>query len=157
MQPTENNKSYRPAWKDRIGLNDRWRRDLDLCSDTFGTAEYIDRVECLRNDLVNIKDGPQLVDIVKEYVKGDLEDYRNGVLDFWKKENPEFISGDDLVLKVKKEINLEASKMLHHFILQLLENNGFGMYQTTQVKRRSDGYLQYDNNEYDNLEYDNLE
>jgi len=154
---TEAAKNYKPAWKDRIGLNDRWRKDLDLCSETYGTPEYIDRVSCLLNDLINIKDGPALVDIVNDYIDNVLDPWKEGGLTFWKKENRELQDDEDLILKVKKEINLEASKRLHHFILQLLENEGFGMYQTAQVKRRKDGYLQYDNNEYDSLDYDNLE
>ncbi|MBD3263645.1 MAG: hypothetical protein GF375_00905 [Candidatus Omnitrophica bacterium] len=127
---TEAKNSYKPAWKDRIGLNDRWRKDLDLCSETYGTSEYIDRVECLRNDLINIKDGPQLVDTVNEFVDGKLTDWKAGGLTFWKSESPELADDPDLVLKIKKEINLEASKRLHHFILQLLENEGFGMYKS---------------------------
>jgi hypothetical protein len=131
MPEAKNN--YKPAWKDRIGLNDRWRKDLDLCSETYGSLEYIDRVECLRNDLINIKDGPQLVDIVDDYVNGDLDKWKSDGLIFWKNNNPELADDPDLILKVKKEFNLEASKRLHHFILQMLENYGFGMYKISNI------------------------
>jgi len=127
---TEAKTNYKPAWKDRIGLNDRWRKNLDLCSETYGTGEYIDRVDCLRNDLINIKDGPQLVDIIDEYVEGALSKWKEDGLIFWKEKNQDLADDPDLVLQIKKEINLEASKRLHHFILQLLENEGFGMYKS---------------------------
>jgi len=122
---------HRVAWKDRIGLSLRWKMDLDACSEYYQTDRYPARVECLRNDIININNGPQLQTIVEDYINGELEDWMNKEYIDWWNSNPRDRTDANLVKNIWKDIKYRAYEKIHHFILQMLEDNGFGTYQST--------------------------
>jgi hypothetical protein len=127
-------KQYHVAWADRIGLTDRWRRDLDLCSETFGTKYYPARVDALRNDIININDGPQLSDMIDEYVNNFLRNWIETTYSNWRTKYPHDAKIREGRLKTEKEISFEAKKRLNKYITQLLEDNGFGTYKTRVIE-----------------------
>jgi len=127
----ETTTKYRVAWKDRIGLTDVWRKDMLACSETFGTDKYPSRVECFRNDLINIKNGPQFSDLVEKYINEDLGNFYQERFEKWKQENPTDRNDAAIIVNVLKKIKYEAYEKLHHYIVQMLENEGFGTYRSS--------------------------
>ena len=51
--------SHHVAWSDRIGLNKQWAKDIQICSDYFGTPQYRLMVRRWKNNIPNIKNGIQ--------------------------------------------------------------------------------------------------
>ena len=121
---------YHVAWADRIGLSERWRRDMDLCSETYGTKYYPARVEALRLDIINIRNGPKLKDMINDFVSKELSVWKQKSYDSWKEKNPHQARITSNVVRAETEINYEGCKKLHAYIVQLLEDQGFGTYKT---------------------------
>ena len=118
------------SWKDRLGLNRVWEQDILVCSSLFRTDGYSDAVDRFRNNMINIKNGPQLRDIVSNYVKGELKDWREGYISKWSEENRSDARVPEILSKTEAEINMKAHELLYNFMLQTLENNGFCFYQS---------------------------
>lgn len=146
-------KPFHVIWADRIGLTDRWRRDLDLCSETYGTPEYINRVDALRNDIINIKDGPSLSNMIDNYIRDDLRVWILEIYNGWKIKNVSESKLQEGRLKTEKEIRFEAKKRLHKFITQLLEDKGFGTYKS----KVSEDEISLNGKSYSDNDYDILD
>jgi hypothetical protein len=122
--------NHHVAWKDRIGLNKAWMLDVLACSESFGTEGYSNAVKRYRNDLVNIKGGPNLRSIVDEYVKGPLDRWKDAEYRRWVQINPNDSLIPEICKRVEYEIDDHAMERLHTFINQLMEDNGFGFYRS---------------------------
>lgn len=126
-----NEVSHHVAWADRLGLNKIWFEDMKTCSAYFDTDYYPSAVERFENDIINIRgDGPKLRDKILEYKKNSLEAVVHQAKMNWiathpmEAQNPSFLRDQESFLERKR------AKYLHHFIIQLLEDNGFGFYES---------------------------
>lgn len=122
--------SHHVAWADRIGLNKQWARDIESCGETFGTEMYLIMVRRFKNDIPNIKNGPQLKDLIDNFEKKDLNEYGNVLLEEWKGNYPQEADNESFVRQKEKEINMLAAEELYKYIIQLLEDQGFGFYKS---------------------------
>ena len=116
------------AWADRIGLNKQWARDIQTCSETFGTNFFPFAVKRFLNNIPNIREGPQLNSIISEYRDKTLSVEFNLMLDDWKIKYPDLAINQDYVDQKSDEISMYISEKLYHYIIQTLEDNGFGFY-----------------------------
>lgn len=119
------------AWKDRLGLNRIWEQNILACCKSFGTDAYIDSVECFRSTLVNVKNGPQLKKNVDDYFNGELKEWQENMLMNWVDSNRSESRIPELLRRTKNEYVIKAYQYLFSFILQTLEDNGFGFYQSS--------------------------
>jgi len=130
MNEEKKDSKHHVAWADRLGLNKLWFDDMKACSLSFGTDEYPIMVARFENDVVNIKSGPQLKDIITEYKRDKLDPLIDKLLRNWinaypqESQNSSYLRDQEIFLEKKK------TRMLCNFILQLLENNGFGFYKS---------------------------
>lgn len=147
----ENNQQHHVAWADRLGLNKIWHDAIEECRMTYGTEKYRQSVFGLYHLIVNIKDDPKLKDIVDKYKDGIWEDKIKERLSKWCKENPSLIDEPFIVQSEEELIRDDMMSDLFDYILQLLENEGFGFYKSTEIKHGSDGYIHYndENNNYE--------
>lgn len=124
-------KDHHVAWADRIGLNKQWARDVHDCSDTFGTLYYVIAVRRFCNNIPNIKSGPQLRTIIKQYIDVDLESRKKVLLSTWMESFPQEAINPDLVRQKQEEIELWAAEALYAFVIQTLEDEGFCFYESS--------------------------
>lgn len=120
--------NHHVAWADRIGLNKQWARDIQFCSDCFGTSMYSIAVRRFHNNIPNIKDGPDLHEIIAKYRDTTLTAEHDRLLDEWKSKYPDYAMNPDYVSQKSEEIGDFISSKLYHYILQTLEDYGFGFY-----------------------------
>ena len=119
-------KKHHVAWADRIGYHKILFQDIQACSMMYGTEEYPKAVWRLYNDILNIKDGPALKDMVNKYLKEKWAIKRYKVLS----SNEELRCGDLSVERdIIDDINGEMMPELCYYIKQLLEEYGFGTYK----------------------------
>lgn len=121
--------NHKVAWKDRLGLNRVWEQDILFCSNMFRSDGYVDAVNRFRNNMINIRDGPQLKDIVDDYVKKDLRVWREERLIVWADNNRSDARVPEILSRTEKEIDMKAHELLYNFMVQLLEDNGFCFYK----------------------------
>ena len=121
--------SHHVAWADRIGLNKQWARDIQDCGETFGTETYIIAVRRFKNDIPDIKNGPQLKTKIKEFEAVDLKEFRKTLLAEWKHNFEQEAKNESFVSQKQDEINIYAAEELYKYIIQLLEDKGFGFYK----------------------------
>lgn len=130
------------AWADRIGINKVWARNILDCNENFGLSGYPNSVDRLHNSLINIKNGPQLKMIVDEYKNKVLEDWKKKMKEEWKQRNPKYLSNHGRLKQLDNDINYDSMKMLYNYIVQTLEDNGFGFYESRDIPKGRDGYSQ---------------
>lgn len=118
------------AWKDRLGLNEQWMRDIMACSANYGSDDYLTAVSRFRDDIVNIKDGPQLRDIIDRYVDTTLYRMEEEEMRKWIQMFPNEAKIQEEREAQKFEIRREHARQLYKFMIQLLEDNGFGFYKS---------------------------
>ena len=122
--------NHHVAWADRLGLNKQWSRDIERCSDAMGTPYFPIAVRRFKNNIINIKNGPSLHDIINKFENIKLQEMKYTQLMLFKKNYPEK-SNDEAYLRHKLEdINMWGSEQLFHFMLQLLEDHGFCFYES---------------------------
>jgi hypothetical protein len=119
------------AWADRLGFNKRWSNIMDECSKAHGTDEYVNQVDRLKNDIINIKDGPTLSDTIEDYYRTIISTMGNTLYDEWVYRNQQEARIEESVSDVKERIRLFQAEKLYKFICQTLENNGFGFYKSS--------------------------
>jgi len=98
--------------------------DIQACSETFGTELYRTNVQRLRHDVLNMKDGPNLRDIVEEYYSGPWNDGIKKELAEWKQRNPDLREELTIVQDEEEKIRDDHMIQLCDFIRQLLMDNG---------------------------------
>lgn len=116
------NDDHHVAWADRIGLNRTWAKAIEKIWVTYGTDEYYNAVMGLYSILINIKNGPQLRTVTDEYVQ---EKY----VELKKKLEP--FTDTYAYRNEKKILEEEMLPDIATFMIQLLEDNGFGFYEST--------------------------
>lgn len=121
--------NHHVAWADRIGLNKQWARDIEVCGESFGTEMYLVAVRRFKNDIPDIKSGPQLKTEIKKFEKTELRTYSETLLAEWKENFPQEAKNESFVVQKQKEINIYAAEELYKYIIQLLEDEGFGFYK----------------------------
>lgn len=132
--PMTDEKNHHVAWKDRLGLNQQWMRDIEACSVSHGTEDYINQVDRFRNDIINVKNGPQLYDTINtEWEKNIMVD-GNNLFNQWVEQHPQDSRIDEERTAAQDKIRAYQAEKLYHFIIQTLENTGFGFYQSTLVE-----------------------
>jgi len=120
--------SHHVAWADRIGLNKQWARDIQTCGDAFGSELYLTAVRRLKNDIPDIKNGPQLKTMIKKFEDGELKEFKEDVFEQWRLNFEQESRNESFVAAKRNEINLLATEELYKYIIQLLEDNGFCFY-----------------------------
>jgi len=110
------------AWADRIGLNKTWSKAIERIWATYGTREFRSAVWGLNIVLINIKKGPQLKKKTDEYIKQVRENNKKKLESFI--DTPAYDNEDDLLEE-------EMLPDVANFMIQLLEDNGFGMYESS--------------------------
>lgn len=136
--------SHHVAWADRIGLNKQWARDIQTCGDAFGSDMYLVAVRRFKNDIPDIKSGPQLKTKIKEFEEGELNEFKKILLYEWKKNFEQEAKNESFVAQKQDEINMYAAEELYKYIIQMLEDHGFAFYEATDVKTGRDGYKHYE-------------
>ena len=126
----QDEKTHHVAWADRIGLNKVWARNILDCNENFGKPTYPNSVRRLQNSMINIRNGPQLKTIIDIYTKTILNKWKTSMINDWKNENIVDASNPSRVRSKTKDINYESMKMLYNYIVQTLEDNGFGFYES---------------------------
>ena len=118
------------AWKDRLGLNRIWEQSIIRCLNSYGTTSFIDDVNLLRTLIINIKDGPQLRSIIDDYYNNTIMIWINNGVEEWKQKNKAESSMPELVNRTRNEFKNFYYPYFLSFIMQTLENHGFGFYKT---------------------------
>jgi len=123
-------KDHHVAWKDRLGLNRIWEQSIIRCLNSYGTTSFIDDVNLLRTLIINIKDGPQLRSIIDDYYNNTIMIWINNGVEEWKQKNKAESSMPELVNRTRNEFKNFYYPYFLSFIMQTLENHGFGFYKT---------------------------
>ena len=118
------------AWADRLGLNKIWHDAIEFCRMSYGTSEYRQAVFGLYHLMVNIKDGAQLKDTIDKYKDGEWENKISERVDKWCMENPSLNDEPFIIQMEEEKIRDDLMSDLFDFILQLLEDEGFGFYKS---------------------------
>lgn len=104
---------------------------MQVCSANFGTTFYPIAVERFENDILNIKDGPAMKNKINDYKKNTLDPLILSERDEWIESHPQQAQNQSYLRDIELVLKQKKAKLLHNFILQLLEDNGFGMYKGT--------------------------
>ena len=131
---TDENSNHHVAWKDRLGLNKQWMLDIQACSMTHGSTDYVNQVDRFLNDIINIKNGPHLYDIIKDEWNNKIAVEGERALEQWKRTHLQESRIEEEVRDAQERIRQNQAERLYHFIIQTLEDNGFGFYQSTIVE-----------------------
>ncbi len=126
----QSNSSHHVAWADRIGINKQWARDIEACSESYGTSTYHHMVRRFKNNIPNIKDGPKLHNIIQDKEDELFTGTFEKMLDNWIINYPQEAENDSYILQKKDEIRMVLNENLYSFIIQLLEDQGFGFYKS---------------------------
>jgi len=118
------------AWKDRIGLSERWEEAIKGCYYSWGENSFMNHLDALEHMIVNIKDGPQLHDMVQDYKTNVIQpDLYNQKMK-WINDNIELAENRSYIRDLEIQLTRKGGKRLFTFIIQLLEDNGFGFYKS---------------------------
>lgn len=127
---TETSGSHHVAWADRIGINKQWARDIEACSDAYGTPAYKFMVKRFQNNIPNIRDGPKLKDIINDFFEHTAKIDYNKKINRWRRNNPQEATNESWVLKKCDDLEPELYEDLYVFMMQILEDYGFGFYKS---------------------------
>ena len=138
-----NDNGHHVAWKDRIGLSDRWEEAIKGCYYNWGSPSFYNNLDALTNLIVDIKNGPQLHTLINKKIS-ELDTIVYHHMEQWCKTHPDHVENPSYVRDEEKRFRQQyASKELFHFIIQLLEDNGFGFYKSKDLTG-SDKVVDYD-------------
>jgi len=113
--------NHHVAWADRIGLNKTWAKAIERIWATYGTEFFPQAVWGLHTILINIKNGPALRSDIDDYIAKVRED---------KDRKLEHYVDDPAYANENVILEEEMLPGLANFMIQLLEDNGFGMYKS---------------------------
>jgi hypothetical protein len=129
MNETNTMQHQHVAWKDRIGLSDRWEDAIKGCYYNWDTDAFFTNLDALLHMLVNIRKGVQLYNLAQKE-KDNFKKKEDRYLSNWIAENPERADNPSRIKDFRHEIKKDHGKKLFHFIVQMLEDNGFGFYKS---------------------------
>ena len=118
---TEKNNKHHVAWADRIGLNKTWAKSIERIWATYGTDEFYDAVWGMRTIIINIKNGPQLKKEIDKYVEKLYEEKNEELKSYY----DTYAYDSENMIRDK-----EMLPKLAYFMIQLLEDHGFGFYKS---------------------------
>jgi len=121
--------SHKVAWADRVEYDKIWFRNIQQCDETFGTPLYEKSVWRLYYSIINIKDGPQLHDIINDWLKGTWYPKVDADLKQWKVANPFEATDENNLDHERQEIMTENLPDFCFFMRQLLNDHGYAFYQ----------------------------
>ena len=122
--------NHHVAWADRIGLPKQWSRDVESCSDACGTSAYFHMVRRFKLNIVNIKDGPKLYDMITKYEKQLFKNEKVQIMNEWRENFPQDADNESFELQQEDIVNMHLYEDLYHYIIQLLNDEGFGFYKS---------------------------
>jgi len=125
---TDNN--HHVAWADRLGLNKIWHDAINECRMAYGTEEYRRTVFGFQQLIVDVKDGPKLRTSINTYKNTVWEEKIKKRLDNWKKKNPYKQHTVSAIQFEEEQIRNDMLEDLSSYMIQLLEDNGFGFYKS---------------------------
>lgn len=99
-----------------------------MCSAVFGSDAYPIMVARFENDIININKGPQLKDEIKKFKTDELDPMLDDQMKDWIDYHPQEAQNPSYLRDKEIELNKKRSELLCNYIIQLLENNGFGFY-----------------------------
>jgi len=123
--------NHHVAWADRLDLNKIWHDAINDCRIAYGTPEYRRTVFGLQQLLIDIKgdDAPKLRTLVDIYKNVEWEGKVKQRLDEWKRKNPYPAHKASSIQFAEEQIRNDLLEDLFTYMIQLLENNGFGFYK----------------------------
>jgi hypothetical protein len=121
------------AWADRLGLNKIWHDAINDCRITYGTPEYRRAVFGLQQLILDVNDGPKLRTFINNYKNTEWEYKIKSRLDNWKRKNPYKQHSVSAIQFEEEQIRNDMLEDLFSYIIQLLEDNGYGFYKSDTV------------------------
>lgn len=134
----KNGNSHHVAWADRIGLNKTWAKAIERIWATYGTSEFSGAVWGLHVITINIKNGPQLKTEIDQYIQGLRQNKHKELESYY--DTPAYNSENNILEE-------EMLPSLANFMIQLLEDNGFGMYKSERDRMGSGDYIEFEEDE----------
>lgn len=132
---TEENKSHHVAWADRIGLNKTWAKAIERIWATYGTNDFSHAVWGLHIITININNGPQLKKEIDQYIQKLRQDNIMKLKPYY--DTPAYNSENNILEE-------EMLPSLANFMIQLLEDHGFGMYKSERNQMGSGDYIEFE-------------
>lgn len=124
-------KEHHVAWADRIGLSKRWEDAIKNCYYSYGTTMFPTHVKAFELLMVNIKEGVALKDKINDYKKIDINNKLDSYKKEWENRYPQQSQNPSYQRDLEIELNKLSAELQFGFMLQLLEDNGFGFYKST--------------------------
>jgi len=87
-------------------------------------------VRRFKNNIPNINNGPQLHDMIETYERTLFKHKSQELLEEWIMLNPQEADNESFLLQKEDEIRIHLNEILYRFIIQLLEDHGFGFYKS---------------------------
>jgi len=116
-------------FQDRVDIRTIWFKDAFKCSESFGTPLYPIMVARFENDMINIKDGPRFKDIINKYKHTQLKEYEEKIIEDWINNHPQESQNRSYLRDLKVEVNVLKAKNLCNFMLQLIDEKGYGFWK----------------------------
>ena len=129
-------KNHHVAWKDRVGLSDRWEELIRVCAYKManGEKDLPRAVEALQSTLVNIRNGPQLRSMVFEYRQGELKQAKEEMYQRYVRGRPRSQLSESHKREFETQLVQQEAKLVFEFIVQMLEDYGFCFYESRQIE-----------------------
>jgi hypothetical protein len=118
------------AWADRLGLNKIWHEAIGYCRICYGTEDYRKAVFGFYHLIVDIKDGPNLKILINTYIQDVWEPKIKAETDAWVEHNQDYKDEIQVIQDENEKIRDDHMIDLFDYMLQLLENQGFGFYKS---------------------------
>jgi len=127
--------NHHVAWKDRVGLSDRWEELIRVCAYKManGEKDLPRAVDALQSTLVNIKNGPQLRSMIRAYRSNELKEARLNAYKKYRNAQQGQISSSHQ-REFQAQLVQQEAKLVFEYIVQMLEDCGFCFYQTRQIE-----------------------
>jgi len=124
------NNNFHVIFNDRLGFPKIWHEDMKACSTSFGKPEYPTMVARFENDIINISDGANLKDKIQEFKDIKLNVLAEEIMNQWRYEHPIESQNPSYIKDQENLLAYQKAKILYNFIIQLLDNEGFGFYRS---------------------------
>jgi len=123
--------NHHVAWADRVEYDKLWFRNIQKCDEDYGTDLYETSVWRLYYSIINIKDGPQLKDMIDTYIQDKWYPKIQRHMAEWRKDNPFECDDEAVYTNERQQTQQELLPDLCYYIRQLLNDHGYGFYRKT--------------------------